>query len=81
MRIGQRFGRELCIFLAGLDLAQFPNLRFLKQQFPYDYDIEFGSDCDLWNAPRLEYLEIDNAFETRMPSGLAKATGLKGNVT
>jgi hypothetical protein len=78
LRIGQQFGREPGIFLAGLDLAQFPNLRFLKQQFPYDYDIEFGSDCDLWNAPRLEYLEINNTFETRMPSGLAKATGLKG---
>ena len=78
LQIGRRFGREPCILFACLDLARFPNLRFLKQQFPYDYEIEFGSDSDLWNAPRLEYLEIDNAFDERMPSGLAKATGLKG---
>jgi Leucine-rich repeat (LRR) protein len=77
LRVGG--GRRAHDFVARIDFARFPNLRCAEQIYSSSSpEIDFGVDCDFWNARHLVYLEFDAIYKTQMPAGLAKATGLKG---
>jgi hypothetical protein len=76
--VGGGYGSAHMTFVGGLDLADFPMLRYAGQEFGGIPDVDYLADADFWNAPRLEYLGFDVVWTTTVPAGLAKAAGLKG---
>jgi hypothetical protein len=77
LRIGRGYDSEHVNFLANLDLAQFPCLRYAEITFANLPELKYSANADLWDCPTLEYLEI-GAILDGLPRGLAKLKGLRG---
>jgi hypothetical protein len=84
LSIGQTYQTASDDFVANLDLAQFPWLRVIKQ----DYDINaveelvYHESDELWSNPHLEILDIGwPALKYGIPAGLLRARNLRALAT
>jgi hypothetical protein len=78
LRIGEGRRNVHVQFLANLDLAAFPKLRVLYQDFSNLPELAFAANARLWNAPALEYFDCGAVFDEAVPKGLLDARALRG---
>jgi hypothetical protein len=77
LRVGGSYNDLSVDFVANLDLAPFPALRYAELKYAGSPTLTYSSKADQWNAPALEYLDIDCKLEG-LPPNLFKAKRLKG---
>jgi hypothetical protein len=75
--IGRGFDDDHVNFVANLDLAQFPALRYAELGFSGLPRLRYSATADLWDCPTLEYLEIGGILDG-LPHNLAKAKRIRG---
>jgi hypothetical protein len=81
LSIGQTSSDVSANFVANLDLAQFPWLRVLEQQYKPD-EIAYRDSQDLWDNPHLEILNLSwPALKHGIPAGLLRARNLRALAT
>jgi len=76
--IGRGWADDHIQFIANLDLAQFPKLRMLSQDFSGLPKLTFNANSRLWDPPSLEYFELGAVFDEIVPEGIAGLSGLRG---
>jgi hypothetical protein len=76
--IGRGWDDDHVEFIANLDLARFPKLRKLSQDFSGLPKLTFNPEAELWEAPWLEYFDLGAVFDEVVPDGLSRLSGLRG---
>ena len=76
--IGRGWADDHVQFIANLDVAQFPKLKMLSQDFSNLPKLTFNADAQLWDAPWLQYFALGAVFDELVPEGLAALSGLRG---
>jgi hypothetical protein len=77
LRVGGSYNDRAVDFVANLDLAPFPALRYAELTYAGLPTLTYGRQADQWNAPALEYLDIGCKLKG-LPDNLFRAKRLKG---
>ncbi len=72
LAIGCGWADDHVQFIANLDLAQFPKLRMLEQEFSNLPKLAFDPKARLWNAPALECFSFGAVFDEIVPPVLLR---------